>query len=98
MSWSRRRHRGAHEVEIWFKFLPWPEFEPRTWLHFTSLSLCERMFQLYTYLKAFRLSGIYVCTWSERAWTCRRLPLGPTFKFRALCTAAVSISCSARFV
>src|SRR6218665_227666 len=59
---------------------------------------CERMFLLYTYLKAFRLSGIYVCTWSERAWTCRRLPLGPTFKFRALCTGAVSISCSARFV
>src|SRR6218665_3531496 len=59
---------------------------------------CERMFLLYTYLKAFRPSGIYVCTWSERAWTCRRLPLGPTFKFRALCTGAVSISCSARFV
>ena len=39
-----------------------------------------------------------MCTWSERAWTCRRLPLGSTLSFRALCTAAVSISCSARFV
>jgi len=39
-----------------------------------------------------------VCTWSERAWTGRRLPLGPMFSFRALCTGAVSISCSARFV
>src|SRR6218665_203807 len=43
-----------------------------------------------------------------QAFTCARgasvpgrvgdLPLGPTFKFRALCTGAVSISCSARFV
>src|SRR6218665_3193881 len=49
-------------------------------------------------LTAFRPSGIYLCTWSERAWTCRRLPLGPTLSFRALCTAAISISCSARFV
>src|SRR6218665_1209400 len=75
--------------KILFKVCSIPEKERRK---------CERMFLLYTYLKAFRPSGICVCTWSEHAWTCRRLPLGPTLSFRALCTAAVSISCSARFV